>query len=551
MPLTLSAPLTAQHTLTTLFASNNNGAAGGATYFDLTVSQTVSISAFDANFTEAPGASAGMMVYTTPMTYVGNEGSMAAWTLAGQDNGMGMAAGVDSPTRITMQSPVVLTPGTYGIALVAVGVSHAYTNGSGANQTYMSTGLTLQAGAATNIPFDGSPFTPRVWNGTIYYSEGINRCTAYTTSDNDNQLRLIELSTGATLSSLNVTTSSATVLGVHGLAQNDTATYALLSTVVTAGGLPNSDLATIDLNTGMATIIGNLGDAFDSIAFGSSGLLFGVTRDDANTPETLFAIDTATAATTQVMSLGTGSDGEVLCWHPGYKGVLHASGRDGLLNDPTNGPNLGVLSPERGRAKGLRLSGHASDEITAMAALPNRAIFAATADSEFVTIDKKGVITQFAMGDHVPSAILFANPAGTSMSGKLGLKLRFDQTDLDSVGFKLKGVDLGPSFTAAGADVSFELGTLDSLTVTLDESGRYKDQDVKIAFKQSSRDGTWSIGFKAKNADLSELSTLGFTNAEQNVRLPLCLSIASGAARASTMFVLSYKAKLDRGGSAK
>jgi hypothetical protein len=61
---------------------------------------------------------------------------------------------------------------TYGIALVLDGThGHQYTNGDGGNQNYSNADLSLSFGTATNVPFTGNIFNPRVWNGTIYYDE--------------------------------------------------------------------------------------------------------------------------------------------------------------------------------------------------------------------------------------------------------------------------------------------------------------------------------------------------------------------------------------------
>jgi len=45
----------------------------------------------------------------------------------------------------------------------------SYTNGTGANQTYTNSELTLQAGASGGI-FTGAVNNPRVWNGSVYYT---------------------------------------------------------------------------------------------------------------------------------------------------------------------------------------------------------------------------------------------------------------------------------------------------------------------------------------------------------------------------------------------
>ncbi len=153
-------------------SSNNGGSVGGAIYFDLTVNVSVKITDIDCNFSATTGSSVGALFYTTPTTYVGKESSSAGWTLAAQDNGAGQCAGADAPTRIQFSSPLLLAPGKYGIAIVAVNASHKYTNGTGSNQNFSNSKLAAQCGAATNVPFGGSPFSPRVFNGCLWYSPG-------------------------------------------------------------------------------------------------------------------------------------------------------------------------------------------------------------------------------------------------------------------------------------------------------------------------------------------------------------------------------------------
>ncbi len=98
----------------------------------------------------------------------------------------------------------------------------------------------------------------------------------------------------------------------------------------------NRRLVTIDPSTGIATNIGNLGRAFASLSFRSDGTLYGVVGDGGSTdPETLFTIDTSTAAITLQFALGNGADGESIAFHP--NGLLyHSSGNAEAMFESVN-----------------------------------------------------------------------------------------------------------------------------------------------------------------------------------------------------------------------
>ena len=160
----------ATNSITTLFTSNNFGNPGGANYFDLTVaSNPISVTAFDINTAETVAFS-NVRVYVLPgMTSVGHETNMALWTQVATGSGTG--AGVDLPTHVTLSNPFPLTAGTlYGIAVVAdPAITLHYTNGNGSNQNYSNADLSLVLGSTSNVPFTAPVFSPRVWNGTVYY----------------------------------------------------------------------------------------------------------------------------------------------------------------------------------------------------------------------------------------------------------------------------------------------------------------------------------------------------------------------------------------------
>jgi hypothetical protein len=171
----VAASTTYANSITTLFSGGNNGSAGGGVYFDIQVgANPIQITGFDVNTLSTSPTTFGFSVFTKPGTYSGSEGNAGAWTL--QTEGSGTLAGANVPNPVTINSPFVLQANTlYGMAISLSGqglaaASSAYTNGNGSNQFYSNSDLSLTLGSATNVLFGGTPFTPRVWNGTIHYN---------------------------------------------------------------------------------------------------------------------------------------------------------------------------------------------------------------------------------------------------------------------------------------------------------------------------------------------------------------------------------------------
>ncbi len=171
-----------------IFQANNGGAAGGAVYFDVTLTAPISVDYLLANTSST--TTVGLQVYTCATTYAGNENDPTAWTLVAEDDGTGIGLGQNGQTVIPFVTPFSLPAGATGIALVGdnfttgAQMDHDYTNGNGTNQNFVSADgvITLDLGTATNAPFTGNVFTPRVWNGRICSSgpvaPGVNYCSA-------------------------------------------------------------------------------------------------------------------------------------------------------------------------------------------------------------------------------------------------------------------------------------------------------------------------------------------------------------------------------------
>jgi hypothetical protein len=170
--LSLTAALSAQSPLTTLFASNNSNSAGGTVIFNLTVNTALTITQIDVNagLGLAGGIAGTLEVRTCPTTYIGNELNAGAWTTVSTGNPLTTAAS-NTPTTCPLTTPIVLAPGTYGMMFKADTWQHGYTNGASPSpgNIFSNAELTIGAGAAQNVQFT-APFTPRVVNCNIHYT---------------------------------------------------------------------------------------------------------------------------------------------------------------------------------------------------------------------------------------------------------------------------------------------------------------------------------------------------------------------------------------------
>lgn len=149
-------------TLTTTFASNN-GQSGNA--FDILVSTPLYITGFDLNVNSG---TTNIEVYTKSGTWVGFDSTPAAWTqVADVLNVTG--AGVNLPTHVSF-SPIFFPTGTSALYVTTTGLGVNYTDGTGVgNVAASNSDLSILQGAGIQYKL-ATTFTPRIWNGTIYYS---------------------------------------------------------------------------------------------------------------------------------------------------------------------------------------------------------------------------------------------------------------------------------------------------------------------------------------------------------------------------------------------
>lgn len=170
--LASAVALTAQSPLTTTFANNNGGGLGGALYFDLECisANGITITDLDLNFSSQAGQAGSIDIYMKPNSWQPHTATEYELVASGT---VTAAAGVGLPTNVVLDTPLQLGDGCkMGIAIVQTGLSSAYTTANTSSETYATAELELTVGGASNGPFIGTAFNPRLVNTNIYYTSG-------------------------------------------------------------------------------------------------------------------------------------------------------------------------------------------------------------------------------------------------------------------------------------------------------------------------------------------------------------------------------------------
>ncbi len=154
--------------ITTLFGSNG-GLRGNMV--DITPRVDLWITSIDINATLA-GSPTNVDIWYYVGTCVGHDKNPKGWTLL--DSGTGVAAGLDMPTSIPLPNASGFTfkkGQVYGLYFDMTNYPNSYMNYTKNIQpTYSNPDIVLKPYYAKGDPaFFGNTFTPRVWNGTIYY----------------------------------------------------------------------------------------------------------------------------------------------------------------------------------------------------------------------------------------------------------------------------------------------------------------------------------------------------------------------------------------------
>jgi hypothetical protein len=241
--------------------------------------------------------------------------------------------------------------------------------------------------------------------------------TFYSVSSFDDQLRIIDATTGATVSSVMITLAGQTVGWANGLAKHPLTgqLFAVLSLLPNCGSGPCArELVTIDPNTGVATDIGNTGDAFAGLAFNAAGTLYGVTGDGAIllAPETLYTLDTGNAAPTFVRTLGNGDAGETIAFNPNDGLIYHASGLNSKVFENINPNTLSVTN--------VPLSGFVYQEGVALTFWQSQGVFLMIDTPGFppslMRVTANGIVSFVANVDHFSKGLAPTGPGSKTFN---------------------------------------------------------------------------------------------------------------------------------------
>lgn len=156
-----------------LFQSNNNGSLGGAVYFQLDVASSFGrrIVGIDVNTSVASGTPLTGDLYLNQVEsnialLTTGSPALAATNWCNVSSLTGVSNGDDVPSPMLLTAPLALPVGSYVLAIVG-NFEHQYTTGTGSNEVVSGFGVTFRAGSASNAPFTGTVFTPRVLNATF------------------------------------------------------------------------------------------------------------------------------------------------------------------------------------------------------------------------------------------------------------------------------------------------------------------------------------------------------------------------------------------------
>lgn len=173
------------------YYATNNGQRG--CMFDITASQDITITCFDANLYS--GTTADYEIYYKTGSFVGSESNAGAWTFLGGTTAL-TSGGNNVATNIPIPVNVYIASGQTCAFYVTntFGGGTSYTDGSAANTILGSdANITIRGGVGKSYPY-GLTFSFREFNGTAHYNLGTPLDVSLTSFDVTSTNRNVQLS---------------------------------------------------------------------------------------------------------------------------------------------------------------------------------------------------------------------------------------------------------------------------------------------------------------------------------------------------------------------
>lgn len=164
--------------ITTIFSGTTSGhgsatATRPSTSFDITVTNPagIRVTSFDLNMTRT-GVNGSVEFWFTDVgnTYLNglNAPAPGYWKL--RSTASVLTSGTNNATVATLDKPIVLPPGTYGVTIIYKGsTARYYTTGNGGLLQYVNGDVTIDLGAAQQDAWNSTANQPRVTSMTMYY----------------------------------------------------------------------------------------------------------------------------------------------------------------------------------------------------------------------------------------------------------------------------------------------------------------------------------------------------------------------------------------------
>jgi hypothetical protein len=169
----LLASSAASQTVLSLETTWASGNGQNGNMFDVMARETIRVTGFDVHY---DSGTVNLEIYSTLGGYQGKENTPGAWTLeaAVQITGQGDVSSGGQETPVPLMLDIEIQAGqTMGFYITNMGGGEPnanYTNGTGTTR-YENNEITITEGLGNQYPFS-STYSPRIWNGRIYYTAG-------------------------------------------------------------------------------------------------------------------------------------------------------------------------------------------------------------------------------------------------------------------------------------------------------------------------------------------------------------------------------------------